>query len=467
MFGAALANGYVGKDGEHAARQTIKSGIASGRAKPRKIPEAATRHDDGLDEAELATEGRAIAADLVAGFENTAEAIQAVAEAVTATPYIWRDPTTLPRREWLYAKHYVRKYLSLTVAPGGVGKSSLALAEAITMVRGIQFLNDAIQQDDLRVWYFNGEDDRDELARRIQAFCKRWNIEPEHTNGRLFIDTGREQEFVVMREIKRDVVIAVPIVEAIKRQIIANKIDVLIVDPFVSTHTVNENDNGAIDRVAKLWQQIADECNCSVEVVHHSKKTGDREVEAEDSRGASALLAAARAVRQINRMTTKQADAAGIDHKDRFGYVNVTRGKANMGPMEGSLTWRKIESVSLDNTGSPGDILQSPDMVGVMTPWEWPDADEAADGVPADKAAAIMAGLAAGRYGESDNAGDWAGHVVGEHLKLQSGKGEPGRARVRAILRAWVKSGRLEVIKEKPTPSARERPFLVPVEVAE
>jgi hypothetical protein len=35
------------------------------------------------------------------------------------------DPKTIPRREWLYGRHYIRKYLSTTIAPGGVGKSAL------------------------------------------------------------------------------------------------------------------------------------------------------------------------------------------------------------------------------------------------------------------------------------------------------------------------------------------------------
>ena len=44
---------------------------------------------------------------------------------IKATPFRWRDPKTIPPREWVYGWHYVRRFLSTTVAPGGVGKSSL------------------------------------------------------------------------------------------------------------------------------------------------------------------------------------------------------------------------------------------------------------------------------------------------------------------------------------------------------
>src|ERR1700745_4181057 len=55
-------------------------------------------------------------------------------ERIIATPWAWRDPSTIPPRRWLYGKHYIRKFLSTTVAPGGAGKSSLVLVEALSMV---------------------------------------------------------------------------------------------------------------------------------------------------------------------------------------------------------------------------------------------------------------------------------------------------------------------------------------------
>lgn len=470
LFAAAVTNGYVAKDGEAAARATIASGLASGQADPRKIPEAEQGYGNDAERRMMAERGAALARSLLAGKAPTqAEVDQAVADAVQATPYVRQNPKTIPRREWLYARHYVRKYVSLTVAAGGAGKSTLAIAEALTMIHGVPLLGDDVKQRDLRVWYFNGEDDRDELARRIEAFCLRFHIPEEATNGRLFIDSGREQELVVMREVRHDLQIVEPIVDAIKRQIIANRIDVLIVDPFVSSHSVNENDNNAIDRVAKLWRGIAEECNCAIELVHHAKKVGDKEVEAEDSRGASALLAAARSVRSVNKMTTKQAEAAGVTGDDRFAHIYVTVVKSNLGAMSGKQTWRKIESVNLDNgTG----IARPTDQVGVATPWQWPDGDEAArqlvDEVPAEITDAVLHRLGSGRFGQSENGQDWAGYAADAYLKYGTEKGEDGRARVKAYLAALVKIGRLRVLREKPTPSApRERPYLVPAESSE
>ena len=46
------------------------------------------------------------------------------------TPFSLRDPAAIPRRQFLYGRHYIRDFLSATVAPSGVGKSSLSIARA-------------------------------------------------------------------------------------------------------------------------------------------------------------------------------------------------------------------------------------------------------------------------------------------------------------------------------------------------
>src|SRR5215217_1678029 len=55
---------------------------------------------------------------------------------IKATPFRWCDPRTIPSREWVYGSHYVRRFLSTTVAPGGVGKSSLTIVEALAICTG-------------------------------------------------------------------------------------------------------------------------------------------------------------------------------------------------------------------------------------------------------------------------------------------------------------------------------------------
>ena len=55
------------------------------------------------------------------------------ARMVNATPFVWRDPAKIPPRQWLYGRDYIRKFITATVAPAGVGKSSLVIVEALSI----------------------------------------------------------------------------------------------------------------------------------------------------------------------------------------------------------------------------------------------------------------------------------------------------------------------------------------------
>jgi hypothetical protein len=64
------------------------------------------------------------------------EKVAAPVPVIAATPFTWRDPRSIPPRRFVYDKHYIRQFISTTVAPGGVGKSSLGIVEALSMASG-------------------------------------------------------------------------------------------------------------------------------------------------------------------------------------------------------------------------------------------------------------------------------------------------------------------------------------------
>jgi hypothetical protein len=59
---------------------------------------------------------------------------------VSATPFQAFDFAKIPKRQWLYGRHYVREYVTATVAPGGGAKTALKLAEAVSMAIGRSYL---------------------------------------------------------------------------------------------------------------------------------------------------------------------------------------------------------------------------------------------------------------------------------------------------------------------------------------
>ena len=59
---------------------------------------------------------------------------------IRATPFRPRDPALIPPRRWIYDRHYIRQFLTETVAPGACGKSALAITEALAIATGRRLL---------------------------------------------------------------------------------------------------------------------------------------------------------------------------------------------------------------------------------------------------------------------------------------------------------------------------------------
>lgn len=462
LFDAASANGSLQKDGERETWAKIRRGLEAGMRQPRDIPES--HHDNtrlvdisrmianGLNKARDVGQSTHEPAAEPSGPQAVEPAIEAAANdneppagPIVATAFKWIDPSTLPRREFAYGNHLIRKYVSVTVSPGGLGKTALSLAESLAMSSGRALLGTKPPQR-LRVWVFNAEDPRDEMERRIMAACIHYNLSPKDIEGHLFLDSGREQEMVVAIEDKKaGVVIREPIVEAVVEQIERNAIDVMIVDPFVSTHGVNENDNGAIDKVAKLWAQIADCTNCAIDIVHHLRKVADREATVEDARGAVSLIGAARSVRVLNRMSQEQADQAGLNNEERFGYFSVTYGKSNLTPLSSKLDWRHLVSVPL---GNGRGFTKPQDFAPVVTEWKWPSSEEIAQDVTEGQREAIRVAVTTSDFKLSPRAKNWAGLAVAYAMGLDA-EDEAQRKRAGTVLRALLKEGVLVEVEER------------------
>ena len=126
------------------------------------------------------------------------ETKDAGAPPVTFKPkrYKYRDPSTIPPREFLYGRHYIRQFLSATVAPGGVGKSGLSIVECLAMVACRALLGEQPVKP-LNVWYWNLEDPHVEIERRIAAAQLHFKVDPEAMQKRLSFNSGRDMSLVI------------------------------------------------------------------------------------------------------------------------------------------------------------------------------------------------------------------------------------------------------------------------------
>jgi hypothetical protein len=277
-------------------------------------------------------------------------------------PFTPFDPAKLPPREFLFGKHYQRRVVGGTVAPGDFGKTSLCMVEQVSMATARNLLGEQ-PKERLRVWYHNGEDSLEELNRRLAAICQHYAIPQSELSGWFFMTSGNEVPLRVARGYS-NLVINTGLIENINSQIGDNEIDVATFDPLVTLHGVPENDTGKMDTVVRIFAGIADQQNCAVELSHHTRKlmagsTADYSVD--DMRGAGAVKDAMRAVRMLNRMTPKDAEDVGIPEHERAAYFRLDPVKGN-NSRPALATWRRFVNVELPNS----------DEVGVVVPWEFP-----------------------------------------------------------------------------------------------
>jgi hypothetical protein len=367
---------------------------------------------------------------------------------VRASPFIWRDPASIPRREWLYGKHYIRQFASATAAQSGVGKSTLTMTEALALASGRPLLG-VVPEETVAVWIWNGEDPLDELERRLAAIAIHYGLSPEDIGGRLFVDSGRSTKIKIATQARTGTQIAVPLVDSLVETISANRIGAVIIDPFVSSHSVSENDNTAIEAVVSAWADIAHRADCAVELVHHTRKAlPGEEMTIDHARGAGALIAKSRAARVLNPMSEQEATRFGVE--ERRLHFRVSDGKASMSPPSDKAEWFRMASVNLGN-----GHLGYGDDVGVVTRWTPPDL---LAGLTVDDLLKAQKEIAKGRWRENIQAKDWVGKAVAAALGLDLDTASD-KAKVKSMLAMWIKSGALVIVQDKDD-KGNARPFI-------
>jgi hypothetical protein len=291
-------------------------------------------------------------------------------------PFILRpvqeySAAAIPSREFLFGRHYQRRTVSGTVAPGGTGKSSLVMVESIAMATGRNLLGEVVREP-LRVWYHNGEDNYLELQRRVAAICQYYDIPMKELTTNFFITSGNDVPLRVA-ETWSQVRMQTDhrLVKCITEQMGDNRIDAANFDPLVTLHGVTENSAGQMDQVVRIFTRIADTTNSAIDLTHHTRKlppgANSEDMSLDDMRGAGAVKDAMRAVRMLNLMSNKDAESAGISELERTSYFRVDRAKGNYSAPAKTATWRQFINVDLPNG----------DGVGVVVPWQFPGQDGA------------------------------------------------------------------------------------------
>ncbi len=348
LMQAAHANGYVAKDGERAARQTMKSGLDSGIKSPRQIAErpvtSANDNTPAQDVSRLIENARKKAAGEMAGDGKGTVQVAAAANATTPAP-----PPTTPRVKARFEKTWfdeieegvakemfikgafgVREFTTISGLPG-TGKSVITTDAACHVACGMEWHGRKVKQG--LVVYVAAE--RKPLTeRRMMAFRKHYDVK----NVPLLVIGGR-------LDFTKDLVDARALIGAIKEAETETGMDCVWVIIDTLTRVFGAGDQNAskdMTRFVQSCDEILAETTAHVTAIHHSAWSGERGKGAIDLDGA--------------------VDASFMVKKDHGKYKLICDG-TNDGD-EGDIVAFKMDSVTLGHDAD-GEPTTAPVVVSV------------------------------------------------------------------------------------------------------
>jgi AAA domain len=289
-----------------------------------------------------------------------------------------------------------------------------------------------------RVLIISLEDDETELRRRIRAVCLHYGISQDELRGWLFLSAPGANAGKLKIADKRGVIADGALGPKLEAEIVKRQIDIIVLDPLVKAHAVNENDNAQVDSVVGLLTDLSIQHDIAIDVPHHISKGTPDPGNANRSRGASSMVNGGRLIFTITAMSAEEAATFGINENERREYVRVDKAKVNITKSSGPAKWFRLISVDI---GNGTDLYPHGDSVQVAEPWNPPEtwADVSTDNCN-QILTVIDAGLPGGNfYTDAPRVQDRAAwRVVLTHVP------DKPEGQCREIIRTWVSTGVLE-----------------------
>jgi hypothetical protein len=352
------------------------------------------------------------------------------------------DDKPIPPRGWLLGNVFCRRFVSSLIGDGGTGKTAVRYAQLVSAAINRSLTGEHIFQR-CRVLIVSLEDDVDELRRRIRAVMLHHGVKLEEVKGWLFLAAPGAASGKLMTLDKNGNPTPADLAAKLEAIIVARKIDLIALDPFVKSHAVSENDNAAIDQVVQILTDIGVKYDIAIDTPHHTNKGPAIPGDANRGRGASSMKDAARLVYTLSPMAEAAAQQFGLSEFERRYLVRMDSGKLNTAPPMHEAKWFRLVGVPLRNAT---DLYPNGDNVQTVEPWTPPDVWAGLDNALLNRVLTdIDAGLPDGnRYSNASNAGQRAAwRVIAKHAP---GKSE---AAARAVIAAWIRTGLLYSQKYK------------------
>jgi hypothetical protein len=343
------------------------------------------------------------------------------------------DDHPIPPRQWLLGNAFCREFVSGLIAPGAGAKTSLRIAQALSLASGRSLTGEHVFVR-ARVLIVCLEDGMKELRRKVRAARIHHKVSSSDIKGHLFLTTPTRMK--VARYGDKNAVVAGDLDAAIRTFVGEKKIDLVILDPVKKAHAVEENDNDDMDAVVTILAALAIEKNMAVDICSHERKSGAAAAgDVNRARGAGALKDGVRLMYTNTWMAEEEAKKFGVSEEERRILFRVDSAKVNLAPPSAAAQWFKLVAVKLDNGD---DVYPNGDEVQTVERWAPPALFAGFSTADLNKALdRLRAGMGDGRrYSTAPSAKTRAAwRVLQEVCPSQS------EERCREVIKTWVKNG--------------------------
>ncbi len=288
--------------------------------------------------------------------ENTATAMDdydVFIEKASVGQYLEAEPEV---REFAWDKFAPVGKVTVLAGPGGVSKSMLMLHLLAHGAMGLSWGGFQVSGP-VRGIYVSYEDDKQELHKRVHGLA-----------GALKEQEGLDMLYDITGALRKNLMLYAADDEAMRWLLMTKpdmrgapertarvewliglvryaRVKVLVLDPVVYTHTLEENNSQEMASYMQMLNYIAKSAGCAVVVLHHANKTAQwatmDDIHQGAIRGASAFADNSRSVGVMVSLPAKDAPRYGLAPEDAHRFAAFKHAKHNYSASMGTVLFER------------------------------------------------------------------------------------------------------------------------------
>jgi len=272
-------------------------------------------------------------------------------------------PLPISEEEWLEARsaprciveNYFYADVGVFIAPGGTGKTTLVLFEAIHIALGIDLFGHRVANEGIVV-LLTAEDSREMLVARLRSIARQMDLrhaEMKRVRESVLISDVSGQG-LKLTKVDRDVVQASTHVDKLISTLQRVKPVVIFIDPAVSFGVGESRVNDAEQGLVEAGRKMRNALTCAVIYIHHTGKQNARDKSGDQyaGRGGSAFADGSRMVQVLHSLEARDwLSATGEELAVGEVGLRLTRPKLSYSPAQPALyiarngySFRKVEA---------------------------------------------------------------------------------------------------------------------------